>query len=90
MQTFKKHEEEVCRAVLESLSAVYQILGKPDEDNRNTQEVDFYGKINQNLFYLEHTLIESYPFQITYQKQHEILNQVIDELSGVLPSPGQY
>ena len=88
--TRDEHENEICKAVLDTFDTPFEILGKPDNDIREKKAVDFYGTISNQTFYLEHTLIESYPNQIEDDKQIEFLFSLQTELEGKLPMYGNY
>jgi len=91
----RKHQKKVIKASIEFLKQrnidTIEIVEEPDERIRNEEAVDLLCKSGQNYIVFEHTLIESYPFQIEEEKRlFGCIGQLEYELSGVLPKPGYY
>lgn len=91
----KRNEENACNAFMDILKEIkgvtYKIIERPDEKNRNTQDVDFILASNiENEQYpkiaVEHTIIEAHKEQIKYVKKLESIEKEIDhKCQGKLP-----
>ncbi|MFQ5658187.1 MAG: hypothetical protein ACE5G5_11640 [Candidatus Methylomirabilales bacterium] len=91
----RKHERKVCEAVIHVMGnrkrETLSVVGVPDEKERQEKAVDFRLRGTSSEFILEHTRIESFPGQITDDRQFvNLLGPLEAELSGTLPTPGHY
>jgi hypothetical protein len=95
LNSVKKNEENACNAlikILEDIKGVtYKIVGRPEEKNRNTPEVDFIlaptgGNEQSPKIAVEHTIIEAHKEQLSYVNQLYGIEKEIDQrCQGRLP-----
>jgi hypothetical protein len=90
-----KKELKVIKEVLEFLSKTinveYKIISFPDEDERNLPACDVIALVGTRKVALEHTSIDSVPFQRRDNKRfNELFEPLRSKLAGKLPTPGHY
>lgn len=91
----KDYEKRVCKAVIDIIEKRKNVLVEkieyPDEQERNEQAVDMLLKCSSGEMVLEHTRIESYPYQIDDWSQiRKLLKPLQTMLDAKLPAPGNY
>jgi len=92
----EKHEDKVCNTIIHFISKrknliIHKICYPDKEKKENTPTVDRIIKCAAVEIVLEHTLIESYPEQITDRKRvAKLLGPLRTEVAGQLPKPGHY
>ena len=90
-----KAEYIVIKSVLEFISKTinvdFEITEFPDESERNLRACDALARVGCRRVAIEHTSIDSIPFQRRDDKRFiKLLGPLESELSGKLPTPGHY
>lgn len=88
-------QNRVIREVLEflsnNISVDYEIIGHPDEIERNSPACDAIAIVGSRNVAVEHTSIDSIPSQRKDDNRFKkVLGPLEKELSGKLPAPGHY
>ncbi len=92
----KKHEKQVCDTIIHFIAKRKHLtvnkICYPDKEKRNSApSVDRIIECPGLEIVLEHTLIESYPEQISDSKRvDKLLGPLRTKLTGQLPKPGHY
>jgi len=83
--------EITLKFIAKSVGVDGQILKYPDEDERNLSACDVLGIVGSKTVAVEHTSIDSIPFQRRDNSRFmKLLGPVEKELSDKLPTPGHY
>ena len=82
---------ETLKFLSQSIGVNWKILNYPDEDERNASACDVLGIVGSKNVAVEHTSIDSVPFQRRdNSRSMKLLGPLEKELSGKLPTPGHY
>jgi hypothetical protein len=68
----------------------FQVVGRPDERERDRQAVDLLVQGGRYRFAVEHTMVESFEGQIADDQRVVEWAKALEQLSGRLPRPGHY